>query len=51
MSENEGAMIALKPKSASAQTACSRDEPEPKLAPATRTGFGSSVISPSRNQS
>ncbi len=51
MSENDGAMTTRKPKSSSAQTACSRDEPEPKLRPATRIGWGSSSISPERNQS
>ena len=43
MSANDGAMIASKPKSCSAQGACSREEPQPKLRPATRIGFGSSV--------
>ena len=31
MSANEGAITARKPKSSSAQTACSRDEPQPKF--------------------
>ena len=33
MSANEGATIASKPKSWSAQSACSREEPQPKLRP------------------
>ena len=37
----EGATMALKPKSASAHGACSREEPQPKLRPVTRIGFGS----------
>jgi len=37
MSAKLGAMIALNPKSRRAQVACSRDEPQPKLAPATST--------------
>ncbi len=37
MSAKLGATTTWKPKSCSAQTACSRDEPQPKLAPATRT--------------
>src|SRR5213594_5224828 len=37
MSAKVGATIALKPKSRSAHAACSREEPQPKLAPATRT--------------
>ena len=36
MSANERAMTASKPKSASAHTACSRDEPQPKLWPANK---------------
>ena len=36
MSAKLGAMIARKPISFSAQGACSREEPEPKLRPATR---------------
>ena len=36
MSPNDGAMIASKPKSISAHTACSRDEPVPKRGPAIR---------------
>jgi hypothetical protein len=36
MSANDGAMTARKPKSMSAQTACSRDEPQPKFGPPTR---------------
>ena len=51
MSANDGAMSALKPKSSSAHGACSREEPQPKFFPATRIGFGSSSISPSRSQS
>src|SRR3954463_4522738 len=39
MSANDGATIALKPKSSSAQGACSRDEPHPKLRPVARIGF------------
>ncbi len=41
MSANEGATMALKPKSSSAHGACSRDEPQPKLRPVTRIGLGS----------
>ena len=37
MSANERAITASKPKSASAHTACSRDEPQPKLLPASST--------------
>ena len=37
MSANDGAITTRKPKSLSAHTACSRDEPQPKLAPATST--------------
>src|SRR6267143_4175078 len=37
MSAKLGAMIALKPKSRRAQGACSREEPQPKFAPATST--------------
>ena len=37
MSANEGAMIAWKPESRSAHVACSRDDPQPKFAPATST--------------
>ena len=33
MSPNDGATIALKPKSSSAHGACSRDEPQPKFLP------------------
>ncbi len=51
MSAKDGATIAWKPKSSSAQGACSREEPQPKLRPVTRIGFGSSSISPSRIQS
>jgi hypothetical protein len=36
MSPNDGATIASKPQSWSAQGACSRDEPQPKLRPARR---------------
>src|SRR4051794_3767592 len=36
MSPNRAAMTTLKPQSRSAQTACCRDEPVPKLGPATR---------------
>src|SRR5260370_799544 len=36
MSAKLGAITAAKPKSCRAQTACSRDEPQPKLAPAMR---------------
>jgi len=36
MSANDGAITARNPKSASAQTACSRDEPQPKFFPATK---------------
>ena len=38
MSAKLGATIARKPKSSSAQTACSREEPQPKLRPVTRIG-------------
>ena len=38
MSAKLGAMTARKPWSSSAQGACSRDEPQPKLRPATRIG-------------
>ena len=38
MSANDGAMMARKPRPPSAQAACSRDEPQPKFAPATRIG-------------
>ena len=51
MSENEGAITTSKPNCFSAQTACSREEPEPKFRPETRIGCGSSSISPERNQS
>jgi len=37
MSAKPVLMTARKPKSSSAQGACSRDEPQPKLWPATRT--------------
>src|SRR4051812_30744442 len=37
MSPNDGAMIARKPACWSAQGACSREEPQPKLSPATST--------------
>ena len=37
ISAKPGDTTAAKPKSCSAQTACSRDEPQPKLAPATST--------------
>jgi hypothetical protein len=36
MSANEEEITARNPKSASAHTACSRDEPQPKFFPATR---------------
>src|SRR5215471_4940912 len=36
ISPNRAAMTTLKPQSRSAQTACCRDEPVPKLGPATR---------------
>ena len=36
MSANDGATMARRPQPTSAQGACSRDEPQPKLAPATR---------------
>jgi len=36
MSAKLGAMTQRMPKSRSAQGACSRDEPQPKLSPATR---------------
>ena len=35
-SANEDEITARKPKSASAHTACSRDDPQPKFLPATR---------------
>src|SRR3954470_21527193 len=38
MSPNRAAMTTLKPQSRSAQTACWRDEPVPKLGPATCVG-------------
>ena len=38
MSANDGATTARKPKSCSAHTACSREEPQPKLRPLTRIG-------------
>ena len=40
MSANSGASTALMPKPWSAQAACSRDDPDPKLAPASRTAAG-----------
>src|SRR5216110_489354 len=36
MSANDGAMMARKPYCASAQTACSREDPHPKFGPVTR---------------
>ena len=36
MSPNDDAMTALIPKSLNAHTACSLEEPHPKLSPATR---------------
>ena len=38
MSEKDGAITARTPRSASAQAACSRLDPQPKLSPAIRTG-------------
>ena len=51
MSANDGATIASKPKSWSAQGACSREEPQPKLRPVTRIGAGANSISPLARQS
>ena len=36
MSANDDEITARNPKSASAHTACSRDDPQPKFFPATR---------------
>ncbi len=36
MSPNDGAITTSKPACCSAHAACSRDEPQPKLRPATR---------------
>ena len=36
MSANDGAITASNPKSTSAHTACSRDDPQPKLFPASK---------------
>ena len=49
MSAKEGATMARKPWSSSAQGACSREEPQPKLAPASSTGAPAKAGSLSTN--